>query len=197
MDLKNKLNERISKWALLQHPLYQAWEKGELPVEALQTYAREYGAFIRLMPAGWESLRDNETANEEREHAALWRDFAAGLNTEISDAKLPAVAALVEISAKLFAGPATALGALYAFEAQQPETAKTKLAGLRKHYSLPASVEPYFEKHSANEHEAAKLLDRILVLTAEDQAIALEACEQMSAALWNALTDIYDTHVKM
>jgi pyrroloquinoline-quinone synthase len=197
MDLKNKLNERISKSALLKHPFYQAWEKGELPVDALRTYAREYGAFIRLMPAGWETLNDTETANEEREHTALWEDFAAGLNTQIAQAELPAAVALVEKSGKLFASPATALGALYAFEAQQPETAKTKLAGLRKHYGLPISAEPYFEQHSANEHEAGKLLESISALSSEDQAIALEACEQMSVALWNALTDIYDTHVKM
>lgn len=197
MDLKNKLNELISKWALLKHPFYQAWEKGELPVDALRTYAREYGAFIRQMPAGWETLNDTETANEEREHTALWQNFASGLNTSIGEAQLPAAVTLVETSANLFASPATALGALYAFEVQQPETAKTKLVGLRKHYSLPVTVEPYFEQHSANEHEAAKLLADISTLSAEDQAIALEACEQMSAALWNALTDIYDTHVKM
>lgn len=197
MDLKIKLDERISKWALLKHPFYQAWEKGELPVDALRTYAREYGAFIRQMPTGWETLNDAETADEEREHTALWQDFAAGLNTEIGQAELPAAVTLVEKSSELFASPATALGALYAFEAQQPETAKTKLAGLRKHYSLPVGVEPYFEQHSANEHEAAKLLTSISALSAEDQAIALEACEQMSTALWNALTDIYYTHGQM
>ncbi len=197
MDLKNKLDARISKWALLKHPFYQAWEMGDLPVDALRTYAREYGAFIRQMPAGWETLNDTETANEEREHTALWQDFAAGLNTEISEAGLPAAVALVEKSGKLFTSQATALGALYAFEAQQPETAKTKLAGLRKHYSLPITAEPYFKQHSANEHEAAKLLESISALSPEDQAVALEACEQMSAALWDALTDIYDTHVKM
>jgi pyrroloquinoline-quinone synthase len=197
MDLKNQLNERISRKALLQHPFYQAWEAGELPLEALQTYAREYGAFIRLMPQGWTTLADGETAQEEQEHAELWQDFAAGLQTEIAAAQLPAVAELVKSSEALFSQPTTALGALYAFEAQQPETAKSKLEGLRKHYSLPVSVEPYFEQHSNNQHEAAKLLERINALPASEQAIALEACEQMSAALWNALSDIHNTHCVM
>jgi len=196
MTLKTELNERRSRWALLNHPFYQAWESGKLPVDALRTYARQYGAFIRLLPDGWQTLNDAETAEEERQHAALWQDFAEGLSTEINQAELPAVAALVENSAKLFARPETALGALYAFEVQQPDTAKTKLDGLRKHYQLPRSVEPYFEAHTNNQREAAKLLVRISELAPEQQAAALSACEQMSEALWNALTDIYDTHCK-
>ena len=196
MTLKTELNERRSRWALQNHPFYQAWESGTLPVDALRTYARQYGAFIRLLPHGWQTLNDAETAEEERQHAALWQDFAKGLNTEINQAELPAVAALVENSAKLFARPETALGALYAFEVQQPDTAKTKLDGLRKHYQLPRSVEHYFEAHTNNQHEAAKLLLRISELAPEQQAAALSACEQMSEALWNALTDIYDTHCK-
>jgi len=197
MTLQEQLNERIEKKALLKHPFYQAWESGELPVEALRTYAREYGAFIATMPAGWETLKDAETAQEEREHAELWQGFAAGLETEIGAAELPAVSKLLAASGALFAQPATALGALYAFEAQQPETAKSKLDGLRTHYSLPASTEPYFEVHSANHHEAAKLLAAIGALSAEEQAEALEACEQMSVALWDALSDIYDKHCAM
>ncbi|UYN89548.1 MAG: iron-containing redox enzyme family protein [Anaerolineales bacterium] len=197
MTLQEQLNQRIEKKALLKHPFYQAWESGELPVDALRTYAREYGAFIATMPAGWETLNDAETAQEEREHAELWQDFAAGLETEVGAAELPAVSKLVADSAALFAKPATALGALYAFEAQQPDTAKSKLDGLRAHYSLPANTEPYFEVHSANHHEAAKLLTAINGLNSEEQAEALAACEQMSAALWDALTDIYDKHCAM
>lgn len=197
MNLQNKLNERIGGKALLKHPFYQAWESGELPVDALRTYAREYGAFVATMPQGWMTLNDADTAQEEREHAELWQHFAAGLQTQIGAAELPAVDSLVSTAQALFAQPETALGALYAFETQQPATAKSKLDGLRKHYSLPASVEPYFEVHSNNEHEAAKLLAAIGGLTAEQQAVALDACEQMSAALWDALTDIYNKHCAM
>ncbi len=197
MELKSELSQRIAPKALLQHPFYKAWEAGELPLAALRSYAREYGAFIRNMPVGWETLNDTETANEERQHASLWQDFAEGLDTQIGAAELPGVAALVAASTKLFAKRASALGALYAFGAQQPATAKSKLDGLRKYYSLPVSAEHYFEAHSANEHEAAKLLAQIAALSPAQQGEALAACEQMSAALWDALTDIYKTHCKM
>jgi pyrroloquinoline quinone (PQQ) biosynthesis protein C len=81
---------------------------------------------------------------------------------------------------------------MYAFEAQQPETAKSKLIGLKTHYSLPAGVEPYFEVHSSNWHESAKILKALSALTPEEQTQALAACERMSEALWNALTGIHE-----
>jgi pyrroloquinoline-quinone synthase len=192
--LKIKLDQRIQKWALLKHPFYQAWESGKLPLEALATYGREYGAFVNELPSGWTVLLDEETANEEREHAALWSNFAKTLNTKVSQPTLPAVEKLVAEARHFFASPDTALGALYAFEAQQPDTAKSKLDGLRKHYQLGKAAEPYFELHSKNQHEAAKLLAGISELSETEQENALNACDQMSQAMWDALTDIYNKH---
>jgi pyrroloquinoline-quinone synthase len=80
---------------------------------------------------------------------------------------------------------------LYAFEVQQPATAQSKLRGLKTHYRLPGSVEPYFEAHSHNEHEARKLAARIEALPHDEQVRALEACSEMAAALWAALTGIH------
>jgi pyrroloquinoline-quinone synthase len=193
MNFKQHLDESITNWNLLKHPFYRAWSNGELPQAALQTYAREYGAFIALMPHGWETLADAETAQEEQEHLELWEDFAVGLNTHVGAAQIPQVKALIDTATELFSSPTTALGALYAFEVQQPATAQSKLAGLKAFYDLPQTVEPYFEIHSHNEHEAEKLLERMDTLSSEAQEEARGACEQMSVALWNALSGIYDT----
>ena len=192
MDIKQDLDSTISNYSLLNHPFYQAWSAGELPVDALKCYAREYGAFISTLPKGWETLNDPETAEEETEHIDMWSDFADGLNTEVSEAEVPQVNTLLETAEKLFSDGETALGALYAFEAQQPETAKSKLAGLKAFYQLPEKVEPYFETHSHNEHEAEKLLARIVELSPDAQETVVHACEQMSSALWDALTGIHD-----
>jgi pyrroloquinoline-quinone synthase len=192
MSTKENLTAIISKWNLLQHPFYQAWSAGTLPVEDLRTYAREYGAFIGMLPKAWDSLHDAETAAEEREHARLWSDFAAALDTRVSgSAELPDVQALTSTAAHLFNDPVSAAGALYAFEVQQPATAQSKLAGLKTHYRLPAGVEPYFEIHGHNEHEAAKLLARVEAFSPKDQARSIEACADMAEALWNALSGIY------
>lgn len=192
MNIKQQLDAKIATYNLLEHPFYQAWSAGELPVASLQHYAREYGAFISTLPKGWETLNDAETAEEETEHIDMWADFAEGLDTAVSEAQIPQVKTLLQTADELFAEPAMALGALYAFEAQQPATAQSKLAGLKQFYQLPETVEPYFETHSHNEHEAEKLLAQIGALSSDAQATVVQACEQMSGALWHALTGIHD-----
>jgi pyrroloquinoline-quinone synthase len=185
------LNASVQRWNLLKHPFYQSWSAGTLPVKALASYAREYGALVNLLPVGWETQGDAETAEEEREHAELWERFAGALGTEVGAPVLAETTSLCRIARVLFAEPAGAMGALYAFEAQQPPTATSKLDGLRKHYALGAEAETYFEKHTANHHEAAKLLDRIEALAADERDRAVAACDRMAEALWSALTGIH------
>ena len=193
MSTKSRLDQTLAKWNLLDHPFYRAWSMGTLPVEALSTYAREYGAFINLLPRGWETLHDEETAAEEREHAEMWDSFAAAIGTQVTARPaIREVTALARTATQLFAAPATALGALYAFEAQQPATAQSKLNGLKRHYALPATAEPYFEFHSHNEHEARKILARIEALPPAEQERAQGACAEMAEGLWNALSGIYN-----
>jgi len=192
MDTKKHLDSILEKWDLLNHPFYQAWSAGTLPVDALKVYAAEYGAFINVLEDGWKALDDTETAQEEKEHAELWEQFAAALETKISQPEITQTTELVNAAHELFASPATTLGAMYAFEAQQPATAKSKLEGLKVHYTLPASVEPYFEIHSANWHESKKILNALKKLSSEEQGQAYEACGKMAEALWNALTGIHE-----
>jgi len=191
MTTKQRLDATLEKWDLLKHPFYQAWSAGTLPVEALKVYASEYGAFINTLADGWMTLDDAETAHEEEEHAELWEQFANALETKISKPEITQTKELVTVSKNLFASPATTLGAMYAFEAQQPATAKSKLEGLKTHYSLPAEVEPYFEVHSANWHESEKILASVEKLSPEEQTQVEQACEKMAEALWNTLTGIH------
>ncbi|MDH5508263.1 MAG: iron-containing redox enzyme family protein [Anaerolineae bacterium] len=197
MNLKHKLHQHIDTYNLLNSRFYQAWSAGELPRAALQKYTQEYGDFIRMLPQGWQRVNDQPTVEEEQEHIELWQTFAASLDTEIAAASIPEVKALVDQSQTWFAQPATALGALYAFEAQQPATAVSKLEGLRSHYPVSPQAEEYFEVHSNNQHEAEKLLDLIQALPANQQEQAIAACEQMSAALWDALEGIYTSTVEI
>ncbi len=191
MSTKKQLDAILEKWDLLKHPFYRAWSAGTLPVEALKVYAREYGQFINLLPNGWETLRDDETAEEEREHAEMWEGFSAALGAADYKTPVPEARQLALTAEQLFSRPASALGAMYAFEVQQPATAKSKLNGLKTHYTLPHEVEPYFEAHSANWHEAQKLLRQINALPADEQAQAVEACDRMARALWEALSGIH------
>jgi pyrroloquinoline-quinone synthase len=178
---------------LLQHPFYLAWSDGTLPVAALQDYARDYGAFIRTVGQGWESVGEAHIAAVEEGHAQVWEStFAAGLETHVDVAQVPAAAALVETACELFAAPVTALGALYAFESQQPFTARSKLAGLKQHYAhLPACCGEYFRLHEDDFDEPALLAGKMNALSGEEQVRAVSACERMSQSLHDALTGLY------
>ncbi len=192
MTIKSRFDSILEPWDLLKHPFYQAWSAGTLPVDALKVYATEYGAFINILAEGWKTLDDPETAQEEKEHAELWKQFAAALEMKVDTPEIAQTITLIKTARDLFCTPAKTLGAMYAFEAQQPATAKSKLDGLKTHYALPKEVEPYFEVHSANFHESEKLLTALEKLSREDLAQAENACASMAEALWNALTGIHE-----
>ena len=197
MVIREELDRVIEKWHLLKHPFYEAWSDGTLGKEALQLYASEYGNFIRLIPQGWLTIGDEATALEEKEHIELWDSFAHGLNTTISQPLLEKTCGLIEQTEKLFTKPAQALGALYAFEIQQPATSKSKLEGLKAHYSYPEDCEKYFKVHAENWEESSRLAQAISELGLSDQTLALEACEKTSIALWQALSGIHTITDKM
>ncbi len=192
MDLKSVLDRIIESKNLLDNPFYRAWSAGELSLSALRTYAEEYGAFIALLPDGWLAQNDPENAQEEQEHLQLWGDFARALDTQVGGLTLPETRGLVATAKSLFTESPTAIGALYAFEVQQPSTAKTKLDGLKAFYKLPKPAYAYFVAHQQNEDEAEKLFDRMSELESREQALAVQACARMSSALWDALTAIYE-----
>ena len=187
----------IAKHSLLQHPFYQAWAAGTLPVAALSDYAREYGAFIDTISHGWNVVGEPTIAQIEEEHADLWDNtFASGLGTSVTSPHIPQVAELVEISRELFSERTTALGALYAFEAQQPQTALSKLKGLKEHYTqLPESCGKYFEVHQEDYDEPALLAAEIDSLSDRDRERALGACGRMARGLYDALTGIHKAYV--
>jgi len=192
MNIEQQLQSSLSRWNLLESAFYQAWSAGTLPVDALKTYAHEYGAFISKIADGWQAHGDVAIAAEEREHVEMWREFAKSLGTDIGEPATPAVRELTQVTERRFSESVDSLGALYAFEAQQPATATSKLEGLRKHYDLDASAETYFEVHATDEAEPALLLERIKALPEADQTRAAEACEETARALRLALDGLYD-----
>lgn len=189
--LKQELATVLQKWDLLKHPFYQAWSMGSLPVSALQLYAAEYGAFVDSLASGWTALGDPDTALEEVEHAGLWTDFRSAIGSRAATAVLAETGRLLQTAEALFSRRPTALGAMYAFEAQQPATATSKLRGLETHYAFPKKAREYFAVHAANSGEAERLLAQMTELPPGEKAEALAACATMSAALWDALTGIH------
>ena len=94
MDIRERLESAIGGHRLLEHPFYVAWREGTLPRQAIATYAREYGALIAGIDAGWATVGEPDPAAEEREHATLWDRFAGSLGTSIDTPTLPEVSAM-------------------------------------------------------------------------------------------------------
>ncbi len=192
MSAVHPFDQSIVRWNLLESKFYQAWSAGTLPVAALKSYAAQYGSFIAAIPQGWEAHGDFETAEIERAHIELWRRFAGTLGADIEPPSNEGVARLVSTARKLFADPVESLGALYAFEAQQPATAASKLQGLREHYDLDRSGEEYFSVHEVDEDEPRCLRERFDALTGGEKQAALGACRTLCRELRSALDSLYD-----
>lgn len=194
-----RCDEAVARRSLLQHPFYLAWSDGTLPVPALRDYARDYGAFIGTVAQGWTAVGETHIAGVEVGHAEVWaHTFAAGLETPVDEAPvIPEVAALVDTARELFTDRVTALGALYAFESQQPFTAQSKLQGLQLHYQqLPECCGEYFRLHTDDFDEPALLAEHMNSLPVDEADRAVAACERLSVALHDALSGIYAPHVQ-
>src|SRR6185295_1580424 len=206
------LNQKIDAEHLLKHPFYVAWSKGELSLEDLQSYARQYFTHVRAFPAylsemhtRCEDLASRQTiaanlADEEATsptHPELWLDFAAGLGVDresvLSAQVGPGVQALIDTYrsvARMETGLAAA--GLYCYEKQIPAVAGAKITGLEANYGLTdASTLQYFRVHQSADVEHAAQWESMLNAEAPDAGEAAEVADRVLNALWKSLDDIY------
>jgi pyrroloquinoline-quinone synthase len=183
------LDQMLACHDLNEHPFYRAWRAGTLPRSKLAAYAADYAPFIEAIELGWRSLGDHEHAAAEREHARLWNDFREALGPTGEESCVEAQA-LVDEARRAFADPVESLGALYAFEGQQPATARSKLDGLRAHYDFADERAAYFRVHADDYGEREHLRRLTGRLTSNDFVRAKDACERTCRAMWSALDGI-------
>ncbi len=183
----------LSNYELSNHPFYIAWNAGLLKKEQLAAYASGYGRFIRIIPFGWELAGESEIADTECSHYLLWQLFDKSLNggSEFREG-IAATRPLVKQSLSNFSSYAEAVGTLYAFEAQQPVTAASKLKGIREHYKDWNMDEKYFKAHIGDDGEPALLEKKLALLNEEEQLLAKRAFADTCIGLWNALSAIMD-----
>lgn len=144
---------------LLDHPFYEAWERGDVTTDQLADYAEAYQAFMDRVPVYWrrvldgldvEDPRGEAVVAEEREHADLWAEWRSDL-PEAGDA--PELTALFEALDGM--SPSELAGALHAYETQQPEVAETKNAGLVEHYGFSEDDLAFFDEHVEEDEHIA------------------------------------------
>ncbi len=192
--MSHDLSRIVAKHDLLRHPFYQAWSEGTLPPDTLAHYAAEYGAFIGTIPSAWRALGETEVAASEEGHAGLWEDFARSVGARVHEPTVPAVRELCATLDRMTGSADAAIGALYAFEGQQPRIARSKLDGLEQHYraTWPAVSVEYFRAHLEDYAEPALLEARFEALEPTSRERARAAAETMGQALWAALDGILE-----
>jgi pyrroloquinoline-quinone synthase len=215
-QLLEKIDAAIAEKSLLKHPFYQDWQMGKLSRESLQLYAAQYyrhvEAFpkhLRVLAARTEGpIRDiilenlAEEENPSQPHPKLWRDFASSVGVNEEDITccpaLPGTQAVVETFREIVGDRpvAEAVAALYAYEAQVPEIAVTKIEGLQKFYGVNSQKGlAYFVIHEEADKAHRTAWRSWLEQHAQgDEEEILATVNQALDALWGALDAVHCTH---
>jgi pyrroloquinoline-quinone synthase len=195
-----RIDERRSRWDVLQHPFYQRWSNGELTREELGRYSGQYrhavDAIATLSAAAADALPDHEElrrhAAEERGHLRLWDGFVDATGGDADATPTTETAACV--SAWSGHGDALELLArLYAVEVAQPAISRTKREGLTQRYGFaegPGTA--YFKVHEGRDVEhAAEVRELIEGLASDADADRLvAAAESAYEANWRLLDGV-------
>ena len=215
------LDDTIARYSLLDHPFYREWSKGSLPREALVEYAKQYYAHVRNFPVylsaahsrcGDEQVRQlllenlvDEELGEEN-HPELWLRFADGLGiarSEVREAELlPETKRSVRALKLLTTGESYLEGvaALYAYESQVPEIARSKRDGLKDFYGIEDERSlSYFAVHEEADLVHRRMERDILkekALDDETRYRVLDAAEASARAMWAFLDGCYSAFVK-
>lgn len=193
-DRVARLDARVALFDLNTHPFYVAWSNGTLPAEKLRRYANDYAGFIGRIADGWTAAGEENYAEEERGHAIMWDHFVSDIGRTGAPV-LPESAALIGQAKEAFGDAAEAIGALYAFESQQPRTAQAKLAGLQTHYRglVGEKGTEYFRVHANDTAEARLLAEKIGQLKPGEYIRARAACAATAASMWRALDGFWQS----
>jgi len=198
------LDTLIQSRSLLRHPFYQLWNKGELTIEDLKIYTKEYYHLVKHIPLivsrmlmlAPEDLRGRlrDHAEDETRHIGLWIRFAGALGLREDDVEThvpsaqtrEAVTSLIKLTEQGFLG---SVAAMYALERELPKIAQTKLQGLMRFYGLRSSdARAYFEEHVREEEHFSFWQELLRKLTGEEAAKA-EAAARSSMEAQNQILD--------
>lgn len=211
-----KLNDKLNEKSLLKHEFYQLWSQGKLNKEILADYAEQYykhveafPRYISLIHSQCVDLKDRQILLEnlieeergEENHPKLWRDFAFSLGSNQNKIDNATQYKKTGFLVKKFfylckKSYASGLGALYAYEHQTPEVAKTKIEGLKKFYNLNSKEAlKFFEVHQKadiwHSDEVAGLIDK---LSEDDKLEASKSASLAADALLGFLDGMMEAH---
>lgn len=212
------LDAQIQDKHLLTHEFYQAWNRGELSMECLKEYAKEYYQHVKAFPTYLSALHSHtDNAHTRREllqnlieeeagkpnHPDLWRTFAQSLGC--TDAEIDSYtpnAAMQKLiddfkHVCLKGTVSEGLAALYSYESQIPAVSESKIKGLKAHYGLTdPKAWSYFSVHIAADEEHAAVERQLLAnhFSKEGAEATLAASKATLNNLWDFLTSLCHKH---
>lgn len=209
-----QIDALIQSKHLLKHDFYQAWTRGELSIDCLKEYAKEYYHHVKAFPTYLSAIhcRTEDAATRrillenliEEEagspnHPDLWKNFALSLgvteeelgNHHASEEMNTLVSSFRRICSQQ--SIVEGIAALYTYESQIPEICISKIDGLKKHYGMrnPASWE-YFRVHIAADKEHAAQEQQLLrnYIDSTNQDGVRNAVSKTLDVLWNFLSSL-------
>lgn len=218
MTFIQELKDLIAEKHLLNHPFYQAWTAGTLPIEVMQKYAEQYYHLEKnfpnflsamLMTAESEDARqiimDNfrDEAEGSQNHRELWLKFGEGIGAtregmKGSEALAQTTAAVSTFDALSRQSFLLGAAALAAYESQVPEVAKEKIDGLVRNYGIDSEATmKFFRVHGDVDVQHSEAWWDIIEKYCDSEAVKQEvrnAVAQGRDALWNFLTGIMEAY---
>lgn len=219
-DIIDEIRGIIEERNLLKHPFYQAWQRGELTLDDLRGYASQYWHHVLAFPQyvsaahaicpsqpDRQELLENliEEDRGEESHPELWLRFGEGVGATragiAASSPLPETEHLVDTfrDATMRRSFPEACAALYVYESQVPEIAKTKIAGLKAFYGIEDERSlQFFEVHIGADEIHAEV-GAAMVRRHTDGEPAREAvlatARDCADALWGFLDGVHRAYV--
>ena len=214
-QFESKMLAAVMEYSMLKHPFYVAWTEGKLSQSVLSEYAKQYYAHVRAFPTYVSAVHSHcddlqvrqelleNLIEEERgveNHPELWLRFAEGLGVAREDVRDATLLRSTEESVARLKSLTRSedyrdgLAALYAYESQIPEVARTKREGLKDFYSIDDErAVSFFRVHEGidvlhQQTEKQILSDKCQ--TADEQARAVEVAKESARALWSFLDGV-------
>ncbi|MDE1863272.1 MAG: iron-containing redox enzyme family protein [Thaumarchaeota archaeon] len=196
-SLVERIDKIIEEQSLLKHKFYVMWNEGNLSVESLSGYSKEYFQLVKSVPSYVGAVMENSPSElrpaiyanqeEESEHIAPWIKFASslGVNSEEMQSYMglsktrQAVSDLSGLMTSFEGGAA----AMYALEQEIPKISLSKIDGLRKFYGVADddAIE-YFRIHAEADIRHAALWRRVIEQSrASEDDLVQSATESLKA----------------
>ncbi|MFQ6024951.1 MAG: TenA family transcriptional regulator [Nitrosopumilaceae archaeon] len=203
-SLVKRIDELIEQKSLLKHPFYIMWTEGNLSIDSISGYSKEYFQLVKAIPTFVGAIMKQTPSDmrgaiasnrkDEEDHIKHWIRFAASL--DISQTELEKYSGLektrkaVSNLSRLMGSFEEGSAAMYAFELEIPKISLTKLDGLRKFYGITSEdAIGYFRLHTEADIRHAAVWRTILEDTPREREDDLFRIARQSVDAQNLMLD--------